>query len=167
MYFCVYWLNKHVFPNKSKRLKLEWIPLVETLYSFDDVATRLFLIAYLYHFLYEMTKGEPFETNLNGPTRWSSYGCSGTSPSFECQTWSSPKEWLLSASWSRHLPPTTPPSFAYISSEFARLGQTWSGVLQYSEGIHGFKTKNDAFGEDTNSFCKEKFMSCIQQLDLA
>ncbi|KAB2631952.1 TMV resistance protein N-like [Pyrus ussuriensis x Pyrus communis] len=44
MYFLLYWLNKHVFPNKSKAIKVEWIPLVEVLHSFDD------------DLLYEMTK---------------------------------------------------------------------------------------------------------------
>ncbi|KAM1965836.1 hypothetical protein ACFX15_046121 [Malus domestica] len=49
MYFLLYWLNKHVFPNKSKGVKVEWIFLVEALYNFDDMATTLFLIAHLYH----------------------------------------------------------------------------------------------------------------------
>ncbi|KAM2000318.1 hypothetical protein ACFX16_007632 [Malus domestica] len=40
MYFLRYWLNKHAFPNKSKGVKVEWIPLVETLHNFDDVATE-------------------------------------------------------------------------------------------------------------------------------
>lgn len=26
VYFLLYWLNKHVFPNKSKGVKLKWIP---------------------------------------------------------------------------------------------------------------------------------------------
>ncbi|KAM1464607.1 hypothetical protein ACFXTO_044232 [Malus domestica] len=68
MYFLIYWLNKHVFPNKSKGVKVEWIPLVKVHHNFDDVATGPFLFAHLYHLLYEITKGEPFETNLNGPT---------------------------------------------------------------------------------------------------
>lgn len=67
-FFFLYWLNNHVIPNKSKQLKLKWIPLVEALYSIDDVATRPFLLAHLYHLLFEMTRGEPFETNLNKPT---------------------------------------------------------------------------------------------------
>ncbi|KAM1040439.1 hypothetical protein ACFX2C_029719 [Malus domestica] len=67
MYFLLYWLNKHVFPNKSKGVKFEWIPLVEALHNFDDVATCPFLLSHLYHLLFEMTQGEPFETNLNGP----------------------------------------------------------------------------------------------------
>ncbi|KAB2629109.1 hypothetical protein D8674_033904 [Pyrus ussuriensis x Pyrus communis] len=37
MYFLLYWLNKHVFPNKSMGVKVEWIPLVEALHNFDDV----------------------------------------------------------------------------------------------------------------------------------
>ncbi|KAB2597450.1 TMV resistance protein N-like [Pyrus ussuriensis x Pyrus communis] len=32
------------------------------------MTTGPFLLAHLYHLLYEITKGEPFETNLNGPT---------------------------------------------------------------------------------------------------
>ena len=68
MYFLLYWLNKHVFPNKSKGVKLERIPLVRALHSFDDVASGPFILAQLYHLLHEMTKGEPSETNLNGPT---------------------------------------------------------------------------------------------------
>ncbi|KAB2635987.1 S2-RNase [Pyrus ussuriensis x Pyrus communis] len=60
------WLNKHVFPNKSKGVKLQWIPLVNALHSFDDVAIGPFNLAHLYHLLHEMTKREPFETNLNG-----------------------------------------------------------------------------------------------------
>ncbi|KAM2301708.1 hypothetical protein ACFX1S_032600 [Malus domestica] len=67
MYFLLYSLNKHVFPNKSKGVKVEWIPLVEALHNFDDVATGQFLLSHLYHLRFEMTQGEPFETNLNGP----------------------------------------------------------------------------------------------------
>ncbi|KAB2608891.1 hypothetical protein D8674_012059 [Pyrus ussuriensis x Pyrus communis] len=67
MFFLLYWLNKHVFPNKSKGMKVEWIPLVEALHNFDDVAMGSFLISYLYHLIFEMTQGEPFETNLNVP----------------------------------------------------------------------------------------------------
>ncbi|KAM2156727.1 hypothetical protein ACFX1R_042379 [Malus domestica] len=67
MSFLLYWLNKHVFPNKSKRVKLEWIPLVEALHSFDNVAIGHFL-AHLYHLLYEMTRDQPFKTNVNGAT---------------------------------------------------------------------------------------------------
>lgn len=68
MYFLLYWLNKHVFLNKSKGVKFEWIPLVEALHSFNDITTWPFLLAHLYHILYEMTRGEPFETNLKKPT---------------------------------------------------------------------------------------------------
>lgn len=68
MYFLLYWLNKHVFLNKSKRVKLEWILLIEALHSFDDVATKPFLLVHLYHLIYEMTKGDPFEINLDWPT---------------------------------------------------------------------------------------------------
>ena len=60
MYFLQYWLNKHVFPNKSKGVKVEWIPLVEALHNFDDVATGPVLLAHLYHLLDEMTRGIPF-----------------------------------------------------------------------------------------------------------
>ncbi|XP_070674746.1 uncharacterized protein [Malus domestica] len=67
MYFLLYWLNKHIFPNKSKGVRVEWIPLVEILHNFDDVATGPFLLSHLYHLLFEMTQDEPFETNLNGP----------------------------------------------------------------------------------------------------
>ncbi|KAM1285135.1 hypothetical protein ACFX2J_027737 [Malus domestica] len=67
MYFLLYWLNKHVFPNKSKGVKVEWIPLVEALHNFEDVATGPFLLSHFYHLLFEMTQGVPFETNLNGP----------------------------------------------------------------------------------------------------
>lgn len=68
IYFFIYWLNKHVFPNKLKRMKLEWIRFVEALQSFDDVTTWQFILAHLYHLLHEMAKGEPFETNINGAT---------------------------------------------------------------------------------------------------
>lgn len=68
MYFLIYCLNKHVFLNKSQGVKLEWIPLVEALHSFEEVTTGPFLLAHLYHLVHEMTRGEPFETNLNGPT---------------------------------------------------------------------------------------------------
>lgn len=47
-------------------MKMEWVTLVDALHSFDDVATWHFIIAHLYHLLFEMTKGESFETNLNG-----------------------------------------------------------------------------------------------------
>lgn len=68
MYFLLYWLNKHVFPNKSKWVKLEWIPLVEALHLFDDVATMPFFLAHLYHLLYDITIGKPLETILSEPT---------------------------------------------------------------------------------------------------
>lgn len=68
MYFFIYWLNKHIFPNKANRGKPKWIHLVKALHSYDDVATGPFILAYLYYLLYEMTKGLPFETNLNGAT---------------------------------------------------------------------------------------------------
>ncbi|KAM0988537.1 hypothetical protein ACFX2A_012681 [Malus domestica] len=55
MYFLLYWLNKHIFPNKSKGVRVEWIPLVEALHNFDDVATGPFLLSHLYHLLFEMT----------------------------------------------------------------------------------------------------------------
>ena len=48
-------------------MKVEWILLVEALHNFDDVATGPFLLSHLYHLIFEMTQGEPFETNLNGP----------------------------------------------------------------------------------------------------
>ncbi|KAB2626235.1 S2-RNase [Pyrus ussuriensis x Pyrus communis] len=57
MYFLLYWLNKHMLPNMSKGVKLEWIPLVEALHFFNDVATGLFLLVHLYHLPYEMTIG--------------------------------------------------------------------------------------------------------------
>ncbi|KAB2595672.1 hypothetical protein D8674_031122 [Pyrus ussuriensis x Pyrus communis] len=37
MYFLLYWLNKHVFPNKSKGMKLEWIPLAIPIPFFDSI----------------------------------------------------------------------------------------------------------------------------------
>ncbi|CAN6542666.1 unnamed protein product [Malus baccata var. baccata] len=54
MYFLLYWLNKHIFPNKSNGVRVEWIPLVEVLHNFDDVATCPFLLSHLY----------PDDTNL-------------------------------------------------------------------------------------------------------
>lgn len=68
MYFLIYKLNKYVFPNKSKGEKLEWIPLLEVLHSFDYVATWPFIKAHLYHLLYEMTMGQPFESKINRAT---------------------------------------------------------------------------------------------------
>lgn len=68
MYFLLYWLNKHIFPNNSKGVKVEWIFLVEALHNFDDIATCPFFLAHLYHLLDEITQGVSFETNLNGPT---------------------------------------------------------------------------------------------------
>ncbi|KAB2597484.1 hypothetical protein D8674_000404 [Pyrus ussuriensis x Pyrus communis] len=38
---------------------------LEAVHSFDDVATGPFIMAHLYHLLHEMTKVEPFETNIN------------------------------------------------------------------------------------------------------
>ena len=55
MYFFLYWLNRFVFPNKSKGVKVEWIPLVEALHNFDDVAMGPFLLSHFYHLLFEMT----------------------------------------------------------------------------------------------------------------
>lgn len=57
MFFLIYWLNKNIFPNKSKGVKVEWIPLVEVIHNFDDVATGPFLFSHLYHLLFEMTRG--------------------------------------------------------------------------------------------------------------
>lgn len=47
---------------------MEWVPLVEVLHSFDEVATEPFILAHLYHLFYEITSGQPFETNLNEAT---------------------------------------------------------------------------------------------------
>ena len=97
MYFLLYWLNKHVFPNKSKGVKVEWIPLVEALHNFDDVATGRFLLAHLYHLLYEITKDGPFETNLNGPTWMIQLWLQWYFPSFGLPTLNFPKALLLPA----------------------------------------------------------------------
>lgn len=35
-----------MFSNKPKGVKLEWIPLVEALHSFDNVAMIPFILAY-------------------------------------------------------------------------------------------------------------------------
>lgn len=78
-----------MFPNKLKGVKQKWIPLVEALHSFGDIDTGPFILAHLYHLLHEMTKGEPFETNLNGPPAWSNSGSNGTSPNFRNLTWNS------------------------------------------------------------------------------
>lgn len=68
MYFFSIFVEQTCVPNKSKGVKLEWILLVDTLHSFDDVAIGPFILTHLYHLLCEMTKGQPFETNLNGGT---------------------------------------------------------------------------------------------------
>ncbi|KAB2600540.1 hypothetical protein D8674_040516 [Pyrus ussuriensis x Pyrus communis] len=44
------------FPQQVQGVKLEWIPLVEALHNFDDVAMGPFLLTHLYHLLYEMTR---------------------------------------------------------------------------------------------------------------
>ncbi|KAB2623861.1 hypothetical protein D8674_041448 [Pyrus ussuriensis x Pyrus communis] len=73
MYFLLYWLNKHVFPNKSKEMKVEWIPLVEALHNFDDMATGPFILFHLYHLLFEMTRGKPLKLTSIGQPGWSNY----------------------------------------------------------------------------------------------
>ncbi|XP_048445099.1 uncharacterized protein LOC125479610, partial [Pyrus x bretschneideri] len=75
MYFLLYWLNKHVFPNKSKEMKVEWIPLVEALHNFDDMATGPFILFHLYHLLFEMTRGKPLKLTSIGQPGWSNYSC--------------------------------------------------------------------------------------------
>lgn len=41
---------------------------MEALHTFDDVVNVPFILAHLYHLLFEIAKGQSFETNLNRVT---------------------------------------------------------------------------------------------------
>ena len=127
MYFLLYWLNKFVFPNKSKGMKVEWIPLVEALHNFDDVATGPFLLAHFYRLLFEMTQDTPFETNLNGPTWMIQLWLQWYFPEFWAANLEFPEGVAPAESWPKLLQQIILPSPAFTSSEFVELGQIWSG----------------------------------------
>lgn len=136
MYFLLYWLNTYVFLSKSKWVKLEWIPLVKALHSFNDVAMRHFLLAHLYHLLYEMTRGEPFESNTH-------FGRGVFHQPFN----------------------TRLPLFLQSLSNSGRLGVGHLRAKKYPWFSN--QIFQDAFKENASNLCKEKFISCIQQRDLA
>ena len=155
MYFLLYWLNKHVVPNKSKGVKVEWIPLVKALHNFDDVATGPFLLAHLYHLLYEINLGAPFETNLNGPT-------------WMVQLW---LQWYFLELRAPNLEsPINHSTFACLY--FFKVCKTladleWGASVLRIYPWFSNQAFQDAFGEDVSAFCKEKFISCIQQRYMA
>ncbi|CAN6686501.1 unnamed protein product [Malus baccata var. baccata] len=169
MYFLLYWLNKHIFPNKSKGVRVEWIPLVEVLHNFDDVATGPFLISHLYHLLFEMTRDEPFETNLNGPI-------------WMIQTW---LQWYFLEFRAANLEFPEGVALARILAEaapidhstfacfyFFRVCRTRSDLEWGASVLRRYpwfsdQVFQDAPGEDATPFCREKFISCIQPRDLA
>ncbi|KAM1714215.1 hypothetical protein ACFX12_024851 [Malus domestica] len=169
MYFLLYWLNKHIFPNKSKGVRVEWIPLVEALHNFDDIATGPFLLSHLYHLLFEMTQGEPFETNLNGPI-------------WMIQTW---LQWYFPEFWASNLEFPEEVAPARILAEaapidhstfacfyFFRVCRTrsdleWGASVLRKYPWFSDQVFQDAPGEDATPFCREKFISCIQSRDMA
>nr|XP_028960950.1 uncharacterized protein LOC114825954 [Malus domestica] len=67
VHFLLCWLNKFLFPNPFKCIKLEWILLAEALNAYDDVAMGPFVLSHLYSMLDKMTRDRPFQTNRQGP----------------------------------------------------------------------------------------------------
>ncbi|KAM1748105.1 hypothetical protein ACFX12_009131 [Malus domestica] len=169
MYFLLYWLNKHVFPNKSKRVRVEWIPLVEVLHNFDDVATGPFLLSHLYHLLFYMTRDEPFETNLNGPFWMIQIWLQWYFPEFRAINLEFP-EGVAPARILAEAPPVDHSTFACFY--FFRVCRTRSDLEWGASVLRRYpwfsdQSFQDAPGEDAAPFCREKFISCIQPRDLA
>ncbi|TQD88581.1 hypothetical protein C1H46_025900 [Malus baccata] len=67
IHFLLYWLNKFLFPNPSKCIKLERIPLAEALNAYEDIVMGPFVLSHLYSMLDKMIKDRPFQTNRQGP----------------------------------------------------------------------------------------------------
>ncbi|KAM2257517.1 hypothetical protein EV2_002732 [Malus domestica] len=169
MYFLLYWLNKHIFPNKSKGVKVEWIPLVEALHNFDDVATSPFLLSHLYHLLFEMTQGEPFETNLNGPIwmiqtwlQW--YFPEFRAANLEFPEGVAPARILAEAVLTDH---STFACFYFFKVCRTRSDLEWGASVLRRYPWFSDQAFQDAPGEDATSSCKKKFISCIQPRDMA
>ena len=78
-----------------------------------------------------MTRGTPFETNLNGPTWMVQLWLQWYFP----KLWAPKLEFLEGVASARILveaSPTNHSTFSVSTSlEFATFGQTWSGELQY------------------------------------
>ncbi|KAI5341537.1 hypothetical protein L3X38_009412 [Prunus dulcis] len=55
MMFLLLWLNKFIFPNAAEEVKLEYMHLAEALDNEVDVATRPFMLDFLYHCLHQIT----------------------------------------------------------------------------------------------------------------
>ncbi|XP_050114931.1 uncharacterized protein LOC126593094 isoform X1 [Malus sylvestris] len=169
MYFLLYWLNKHVFPNKSKGVRVEWIPLVEVLHNFDDVATGPFLLSHFYHLLFDMTRDEPFETNLNGPIWMIQIWLQWYFPEFRAINLEFP-EGVAPARILAEAPPVDHSTFACFY--FFRVCRTRSDLEWGASVLRRYpwfsdQAFQDAPGEDAAPFCREKFISCIQPRDLA
>ncbi|XP_070664595.1 uncharacterized protein [Malus domestica] len=169
MYFLLYWLNKHVFPNKSKGVRVEWIPLVEVLHNFDDVAIGPFLLSHLYHLLFEMTQDDPFETNLNGPIWMIQLWLQWYFPEFRAANLEFP-EGVAPARILAEAPPTDHSTFACFY--FFRVCRTRSDLEWGASVLRRYpwfsdQAFQDAPSEDATPFCREKFISCIQPRDLA
>ncbi|KAM1944769.1 hypothetical protein ACFX15_012965 [Malus domestica] len=169
MYFLLYWLNKHVFPNKSKGVKVEWIPLVEALHNFDDVATGPFLLSHLYHLLFEMTQGEPFETNLNGPIWMIQTWLKWYFPEFRAANLEFP-EGVAPARILAEATPTNHSTFAcfyFFKVCRTRSDLEWGASVLRRYPWFSDQAFQDAPGEDATSICRENFISCIQPRDMA
>ncbi|CAN6551825.1 unnamed protein product [Malus baccata var. baccata] len=169
MYFLLYCLNKHIFPNKSKGVRVEWILLVEVLHNFDDVATGPFLLSHLYHFLFEMTRDEPFETNLNGPIWMIQTWLQWYFPEFRAANLEFP-EGVAPARILAEAAPIDHSTFACFY--FFRVCRTRSDLEWGASVLRRYpwfsdQVFQDAPGEDATPFCREKIISCIQPRDLA
>ncbi|KAM2945857.1 hypothetical protein COP2_028722 [Malus domestica] len=155
--------------NKSKGVKVEWIPLVEALHNFDDVAMCPFFLSQLYHLLFEMTQGEPFETNLTGPIRMIQTWLQWYFPEFRAAN----LEFLEGVALARILAEVAPTDHStFACFYFFKVCRTRS-YLEWGASVlrryHWFSDQafQDAPREDATSSCREKFISCIQPRDMA
>lgn len=143
--------------------------MVEALNSFDDVATRLFRLTHIYHLLFEMTRSEHFKTNLNGLTWMVQLWLQWHFPKFRVPNLEFPEE----VAPTRILAKASPTNHSTLACLYlfricrTRADLEWDASMLRIYPWFSDQIFQDAFWEDANSFCKEKFVSCIHQQDLA
>ena len=116
-----------------------------------------------------MTKGEPFETNLNGPIWMIQLWLQWYFPEFRAANLEFP-EGVAPARILAEALPTDHSTFACFY--FFRVCRTRADLEWGASVLRKYpwfleQAFQDAFGEDADPLCREKFMSCIQSRDLA
>ncbi|KAM1654036.1 hypothetical protein ACFX2K_006479 [Malus domestica] len=116
-----------------------------------------------------MTRGEPFKNNLNESIWMVQLWLQWYFPEFRATNLVFP-EGVAHARILAEASPTDHSMFAYFY--FFRVCRTqadleWGGSVFMRYPWFSNQAFQDAFGEDANPFCREKFISCIQPRDLA